>query len=1039
MTNNPEIARCLPRSAATRSAGVFAAALFLALTTAGRAADNTGPVRPASTADKDVVSLQRFVVTGSNILRLDMEKIVPVTVLNMDAINARMAFTPVDLLTSLPQVTNLPENETRLGSSGARGDNANINLRNLGSTGTLILVDGRRMAINPMTAGLSQAVNINQLPTQGIDRVEVLRDGASAIYGSDAVGGVVNYIMRRAFTGTEVILRYGDPEGSGGNFSQASVSFGRSFAGGRGRVVATAEYLFREAIFLGDRSFSATSDNSSRAPAPFNAPGSAFDQRTNRGYYPTFRVGTSTANNFFRLVNGAPALTTVAPTRAGSPEFFIDLNQFGMASPRTQRANSFVTLEYDLNPRITAFGDLSYYKSKSTMKRQPVPLNAPNTDSVAVMSIDNPYNPYGSKFYDVAGAPGPGGTARLVGAPRTVGLTAMTIRDLEKESIETEADVIRLAAGLKGKLGNDWKWEAAGFFNRVKGKDNGYPNVRESLFQQAVARTDASAYNPFGYTFKVQGSAVVADQPYTNPKAVVDGFSDTFSRNAESKLASADLRASGRLLTLWSGDVSVATGAEFRREDLKDLRPPFSGDNPASAGLDPLNNDFLLHPPRPDVRGDRRVTSFYVEGVLPLVAPKNKIPLMNTFELSASARHEQYSDFGNTTKPKFGANWRPIPQVMVRGSYNEGFMAPSLAALYTTPRWTTTAGAGNIDLYRNPVTAEGAYPIRNYFGGNPALKPTESEGRTWGVVFDVPLVKGLSVTADYWKITRSDLVGQRSSTQVANSDTTLLQGYVRDQLAAGKSIESIDLGSGTANYKGDPDIIRYAPTAADIAVFAAYNARNPNNRQAPVGRLFSDNTPFVNLATSFDEGWDFGLNYVVPRTRFGNFTVNSDWSYLMTTKNTLLPNNLPPIETNSLNVNGAARWRGTSTVGWRNGSWSGSLGAYYAGETTDAGATTTAAIYESLGRPSYLAKQFTGGVHVYRYVMAETLTYNASVGYQFGANAREALRRTKVRLGVVNVTNVAPPLASGSFGYSPGVTGSLAVGRTWTLELTKSF
>ena len=135
--------RCLP--------GILTATLALAVASPGRAAD--GALAPVAnqtdtsrtTSDDEVISLQRFVVTGSNILRLDMEKVAPVTVLNMDAMNARMAFTPVELLTALPQVINLPENETRLGSSGARGDNANINLRNLGSTGTLILVDGLRL------------------------------------------------------------------------------------------------------------------------------------------------------------------------------------------------------------------------------------------------------------------------------------------------------------------------------------------------------------------------------------------------------------------------------------------------------------------------------------------------------------------------------------------------------------------------------------------------------------------------------------------------------------------------------------------------------------------------------------------------------------------------------------------------------------------------------------------------------------------------------------------------------------------------------
>ena len=228
-------------------------------------------------AADEVVSLQNFVVTGSNIKRLDMEKVVPITVIDQDAMSARQALLPVDLLTSLPSVVNLPENETRLGSSGARGDNANINLRNLGATATLILVNGRRMAINPMTAGLSQAVNVNQLPTQGIERIEVLRDGASAIYGSDAVGGVINYVLKRSFNGAEATLRYAQPEHGGGQSTQATFTFGTSFAQGRGRLFGTIETLYREAIFLRDREFSKISYPFAQAPAPFNVAGGPFD------------------------------------------------------------------------------------------------------------------------------------------------------------------------------------------------------------------------------------------------------------------------------------------------------------------------------------------------------------------------------------------------------------------------------------------------------------------------------------------------------------------------------------------------------------------------------------------------------------------------------------------------------------------------------------------------------------------------------------------------------------------------------------------
>ncbi len=220
--------------------------------------------------------VEEVVITGSNIRRTD-DGTIPVSVIGEEAMEVRNALLPVDLLTSLPSVVNLPENETRLGSSGARGDNANINLRSMGATATLVLVNGRRMAINPMTAGLSQAVNVNQLPTQGVERIEILRDGASSIYGSDAVGGVINYIMKREFDGVEVSLQQGITEHGGGANTQVALTFGATdLAGGRARYIGNVEFLTRDSIELMDRDFSSTSFNSDRAPAPFNNVGGAF-------------------------------------------------------------------------------------------------------------------------------------------------------------------------------------------------------------------------------------------------------------------------------------------------------------------------------------------------------------------------------------------------------------------------------------------------------------------------------------------------------------------------------------------------------------------------------------------------------------------------------------------------------------------------------------------------------------------------------------------------------------------------------------------
>jgi outer membrane receptor protein involved in Fe transport len=1016
------------------------AAILAGVITTTVAAQTSTPASVGGSGTEESGNPEVMIVTGSNIRRADLEQTVPMTVIDQNAMEVRSALLPADLLTSLPSVVSLPENETRLGSSGARGDNANVNLRNMGATATLILVNGRRMAINPMTAGLSQAVNVNHLPTQGVERIEVLRDGASSIYGSDAVGGVINYVLKRNLEGLEATLRYGQPEGGGGQSLQGAIAFGSDFAEGRGRFFGTLDWLDRESTDLTEREFSRSALNVDRAPPPFNNLGGPFDGRSARGYWPTFRIGTATANNYFRPVSGAPSLTNVAPSRTNNPEFFLDLNQFGFASPEVRRGNAFFSTEFDVNDRLTVFGDLAYYDSASTMRRQPLALNAPTSDRIMVMPLDSPFNPYGSRFFDPAGAPNADGSPRLTGTPTSIGFTQMTIADLAAETVETEADAVRIVGGLRGAFGSSsWSWETSLFYNEVNGEDDAYPDVRESMLQAAIGRADAGAFNPFGYTFRVDNGAVVADQPYTNPQAVLDSFSDVFARSARSSIASADFRASGQLFTLRGADVLAAVGAEYRREDLRDVRPPFSGENPADSGLDTTNNDFLLHPPRPDVFGDRDVSSVYAEMILPIVTADRPLPAVNSFEVTVSARYENYSDFGSTTKPKVGANWRPVPWFMLRSSYNEGFMAASLAALYTSPRWTITAGAGDIDTYRNPYLNEGPYVMRTYFGGNPELKAQESEGRTFGFVFDVPTVSGLSFTADFWKITRTNILGQRTTAQISTSDTALLEAYAREQIAAGVPVDQIDVGSGGPDYKGDPDVQRFALTPEDLAAFAAYNAANPGDPAAPAGRIFSRNRPFLNLSSSDHQGVDFGFRYVIPRRSWGRLVVSSEWSRLSRSKSVLAPANVEPTFNDNLYAGGAAKWRSTSNIFWDKGAWNAGLGIYHIGETHDSGATTTAQIYEDLGRPSHIVPHFTAGRTVYRLVIDPVVSYNLSVGYLFARDSSKWLGDTRVRLSIANLTDEEPPLASSAFGYDPSVNQSLLTGRAWSLEVTSKF
>ncbi len=997
----------------------------------------------------DTVKLDTFTVTGSNIKRVDQEAVLPVTVIDKAAMEARDATTPVQLLTALPQITNVPLNESTSGGANTRGDNANVNLRGIGSGNTLVLINGRRVAPHPATSpdagALSFSVNVNQLPTQGVDRIDVLRDGASSIYGSDAVAGVINYVMRQQFDGTEARFRATVPEEGGGQTYSLSVSHGGDFAGGKGRFVSTFDYLWRESLFMSERDYSARADHYLDAPAPFNIAGSAFDGRSTTSIWPSFRLGAAASSgttNYFRPVNGTPTLTTTAPTRTTAPEYYLNVNTYqNLGQTWSERVNWFNSFEYDLSDRLVAFADVSFYHADTRLFRQPLPFNAPSADQIATMSADNPYNPFGSRFRSPTGAPNADGTARIVGTPTAITLLTHTIQDAGPERIDVSSGLYRVVAGLRGQIFSDWNWESAGLYTRAYVTDLSNNAVRESLFRAALGRTDATAYNPFGYTFKVEGGAVVADKAYTNPQSVMDTFIRKWWRNGFSSIASGDFRAAGPMFSYWDNTASLAVGGEFRKEEFKDHRPPYAGVNPADSGLDVNDNDFVQASPKPDSGGDRTVSSAYAEVVLPVVSPKKKLPLLYSLELTSSARFEHYSDFGNTTKPKFGLNWKPFRTVMVRASYNEGFTAPNLPTLYAPNQFTVDSPPGQPDPYRNPVTAEGSYVQRNYSTGNPNLLPVTSKGKSVGLVFEAPYVKGLSFTVDYWKIDQANVIGSFSASQILNSDDALLNAYVQSQLAAGKTIDQIDLGSGTANYKGDPGIARFAVTATDIAAFAAFNAGKPAAQQrAVVGKILSRTAAYQNLAKGTASGVDFGFTYQIPWTDYGRFALSSEWTYLIESyQQRNVGANAAPLYIERLNVDGTTRLRGNANLTWSRGQWRAGVSGYYIGKYADSGATTTAANFTSLGEPGYLSKQFDSGSYLYRYVVEDSTSYNTFVSYRIPKTNRKWLSDVGLRLGVVNFTDVKPPLTSGAFGFSSSVYAHLFPGRTWTFDVSKRF
>ena len=1038
-------------------------AVFAALLTAARA--QTPPADP-------VVRLEAVTVTGTNLRRTDQEKVLPVTILGRDQLDLRDAGQPSDLLTALPMVTGLPLNETATLGAQARGDDAAISLRGLPSGDTLILLNGRRLAPHPIStvegSVPSLSVNVNQLPNRGLDRVEVLRDGASPVYGADAVAGVVNYVTRPDFRGTELALRYGRTQAGDGGESRVTLTHGQALAGGRGRFLTTLDLYSREAIYARDRAFSADSDLTSRAPAPWNdvTKSTTFFTRSSTSAYGSYTLGVVNPDGTFTAARsaGVPAtlvassglfylvpttagpvgFKTTTPSRTGvERDYYWNNNAYRVLQPESKRVNWYSSLEYDLNNRLTFFTDLALYRSHSITTREPDGITA-STDGNLIVPVDNPYNPFGSRYWSPTGTANADGTPRLTGTPSAIVITNKRLADLPARTATITDNVYRGVAGLRGRLEGSWNWEAALLYSKARVVDAEAGTDRKSLLQQALNQTDpAKAYNPFGYAFAVQGGTLAVTGPATSPNSVTSGFRQTFVRNGITQLGSGDFHLTGDVAPLWAGNqVTGAVGGEYRYEGYDDYRPPYAGLNPAGSGLDPTTNDFLGFSPNSDTHANRFVSAVYAETVLPLVGPGNRGPLRESLEFTAAVRHEHYSDFGGTTKPKYGLNWRPAPGVMVRTSYNQGYHAPNLAELFTGSLVRTATNT--TDAYRSIVTGlptDGSTNRRSLSSGNLTLKPESSAGFTAGVVVDVPKVHGLSLSVDYWEIRQKNVISGPTASDASNSDRDALVAATQAQLAAGVPVAQVDLGSGTAGYHGDPAVVRLPVTQADRDYFAAYNAGKPLDQQrAVVGAIDYIRLTYFNKAQQFVNGVDLDLNWRFAPGTLGRFMFDSAWTYLIDFYSYDAPGKPKTVlrNQNSFTAGGAAIWRGTTTLSWQRERWGAGLAAYYIGSYQDGNTSTTQSIYQSLGSPRYISAVYTGGAWTYRYVVHDTLTYNTYLTYRL-ASANRYLRDTSIRLGVVNVFNLQPPLSSDARGYDPGVYNVLARGRSWSVELTRKY
>jgi iron complex outermembrane receptor protein len=680
---------------------ILATALTGSITTLALAQDPA--TAPAATGAGETV-----IITGSNIKRSDYEGPQSIIVYDTKKIEQSGARTVSEVLRRLPQNTASNTNDSiSTGLSFSPGASA-ASLRGLGITATLVLLNGRRIAPFPLAQnGTDAFVDLNSIPIEAVDRIEILKEGASAVYGSDAIAGVINIILKSNYTGGQVETYYGNTTSKdAGELREGLLS---GFANEKFHIMVSANYFHRNPLANVDRGFSATADHRNQSGVDLRSarpnPGTILFSGSDAFPYGVAAVPPG-GNGRTNVPGFDPAnyfLPGILPD--GNFRNWFDLNKYTELISETERWGALTSFGYNITPHLEFFGEASYQAVKSVTRIAPTPPDS--AGEALFVPATNPFNPFGQDVQFLWRA--------VEAGPR---------RD------RVELDAYRYLGGLRVKdLPKNWSAEVAFLYTETNIVDHSYGGFLSVAKTQAALNdtNPATALDVFGDGFGI-------NNPNTIKGLVIKPRNDGIAY-----IYSGDFKASGDLFSLPAGAVKLAIGGENRVEALaqKFSEPPGSIVGFGGAGSS----------------GDRDVRSLFYEVSIPVTSAKWNVPAIRKLEFSIAQRYDDYSDFGDTTKPKFGFAWKPLDSVLFRGAYSEGFRAPSLPQLFTGKTVTTDTNSG--DFVASP-------DVSVTTGGNPALQPETSYAYFLGFVVDPPFVPNLSIAMDFYRIEQRNLIGQPS-------------------------------------------------------------------------------------------------------------------------------------------------------------------------------------------------------------------------------------------------------------------------------------
>ncbi len=794
----------------------------------------------AQEAAAEEADTAEIIVTGSRIARPEIEASVPIQVVGIEAIKSQGSQNISDILNELPSA-GTATGRTNSNFSNSGNGQATINLRNLGSNRTLVLQNGRRLVSG---IGGSSAVDLNNIPTELIERVEILTGGASSIYGSEAMAGVVNFILKRDYEGLSARVQAGLTEAGDNPTQLVTVTAGKNFADGRGNLTIYGQYDNDEGLRSNKRKISAND-------IPFRSSFVPQGRFAVDDPLATEDLDRSTIYTY------SPANTLKEGLDNGVDGY--NRNGDRLISVPVERYMGAALAKFDFSDSLGIFLEGTYAKTKSNSRIEALATDnsdatTPSGDSYAGLTLDNPFIP-----------------AVIRAKMNELGVTELPFRkrltNVFDRSNVNEREYYRVVAGLKGSFASNWKWDA--YFNygrttEATASETGFrdryffaldaiagPTAGTVICRDAAARAaGCQPFNPFGFNSVSQASIDYISK---------NGQLSTYDSKVTQKGFAANV--AGSLFSLPAGDVKIAVGGERRTESSSEVY-----DLETQLG-NTLSNALT------NTAGRYKVTEGYAELAAPLLKDK---PFAHFLGLEGAVRVGDYSTVGSVFSWKAGATWAPTPDFRFRGVYSVATRAPNIGELFqgaaqTFPQGLTDPCEGATATSSRPqdaycrslpgvaatIASAGTFTyddnsdrqsIEGEDSGNPNLAEEQATTITLGVVFTPRFLRNFSATVDFFDIKVKDAIQ-----------------FVPRQVI-------IDQCVSTAG-------------ASPLCALIVREGAAPNPRSRTRGTVFQVDSSPVNAASIRTRGIDFAMRYKTPDFGFlgsdaANLSFNLAYTYL---------------------------------------------------------------------------------------------------------------------------------------------------------------